>query len=120
MNELLIAYGKLTRGEIKAINAAAGKDIFTSIEIDKKTCKTYVELRALSIKSVFDFLSDYKTDDVINVITRDLYRKYVEYCDKNNIKPISNVEFSKYVKNHFGIDIITKKINGVCRRVFVR
>ena len=120
MNELFTAYGKLTRKEIKAINDAAGKDIFAEIDADKTECKTYFELRTISRKSLDDFLSDFKTDDIIGFATNNFYDMYIEYCEINDVEPISNIEFSKYVKSEFNINIISKKINGVCRRVFVR
>lgn len=120
MNELLTAYGKLTRGEIKAINDAAGKDIFASIEPNKVIYKTYFELRAMSRKALDDFLSDFNADNIIGMTTNNFYSMYIEYCETNEVDPISNIEFSKCVKSEFNVDIISKKINGVCRRVFVR
>lgn len=120
MNALFTAYGKLTRGEIKAINDAAGKDVFASILADRTKCKTYFESRTLQKKGLADFLSDFKADDIIGFVTSNFYDMYTEYCDLNDVEPISNIEFSKCVKAEFNIDIISKKINGVCRRVFVR
>ena len=120
MNKLFTAYGKLTRKEIKAINDAAGKDIFAEIDADKTNYKTYFEMRTISRKSLDDFLSDFNADDIIGFATNNFYEMYVEYCELNDVEPISNIEFSKYVKSEFNINIISKKINGVCRRVFVR
>lgn len=120
MNELFTAYGKLTRNEIKAINDAAGKDIFAEIDVDKTECKTYFELRTISRKSLDDFLSDFNADQIVGLVTNNFYSMYLEYCETNEAEPISNIEFSKYVKSEFNINIISKKINGVCRRVFVR
>ena len=120
MNELLTAYGKLTTNERKAINEAAGKNIFASIDPNKATYKTYFEIRAMSKKGFDDFLSDFDADKIIGLTTNNFYEMYVEFCETNGVDPISNIEFSKHVKSELNVNIISKKINGVCRRVFVR
>ena len=57
-------------------------------------------------------------DAVNHEPTGDAYRKYHEYCLANSLQAMSNIEFSKQVKNRFGFDIVCKKINGKTYRVF--
>lgn len=56
---------------------------------------------------------------VINEPTNEVYRKYNEFCIANSFTPMSNIEFSKQVKKHYGLDIKTKSISGKKYRVFV-
>lgn len=59
---------------------------------------------------------EYKIEDEITSV---VYRKYNEWCLSNSFQPLSNGEFSKQVKKHFGFKIIDKKVNGKKYRVFV-
>ena len=52
--------------------------------------------------------------------TRKCYRLYDQFCFENAMKPISHVEFSKQVKDHFGYDIKTVRVNGKPTKLFVR
>ncbi len=52
--------------------------------------------------------------------TRKCYRLYDQFCFENAMKPISHVEFSKQVKDHFGYDIKTVRVNGKPTKIFVR
>ena len=55
-------------------------------------------------------------DEVTNVV----YRRYNEWCLSNSLQPLSNGEFSKQVKKHFGFKIVTKRVNGKVCRLFVK
>lgn len=55
-----------------------------------------------------------------NEPTSTTYRKYHEFCSANNFNPMSNIEFSKQVKRHYGFEIVDKKIAGKKYRVFVK
>lgn len=52
--------------------------------------------------------------------TRKCYRLYDQFCFENAMKPISHVEFSKQVKDHFSYDIKTVRVNGKPTKIFVR
>ena len=52
--------------------------------------------------------------------TNKVYQRYQEYCIANTLTPMSNGEFSKQVKKHFGFVIVDKKINGKKYRIFVK
>ena len=55
-------------------------------------------------------------DEVTNVV----YRRYNEWCLSNSLQPLSNGEFSKQVKKHFGFKIVDRRVNGKKCRLFVK
>ena len=64
------------------------------------------------------FFKEISRYDILNNPTKDVYKKYSEFCVFNNFNPMSNVEFSKQVKKEFKVDIVDKKINGQKLRIF--
>lgn len=60
-----------------------------------------------------------EVDKIENESTKEIYRKYQEYCILNGLQPISNVEFSRQVVKKFGYEIKDRKINGKKYRVFI-
>lgn len=62
----------------------------------------------------------FKDDPKIeNEPTDEVFRKYHEFCMANGFNPMSNIEFSKQVKRHYGMEIKDKKIQGKKRRIFI-
>ena len=59
-------------------------------------------------------------DGLLNEPTKKCYRRYDQFCFENAMKPISHVEFSKQVKDHFGYDIKTLRYEGRPTKIFVR
>ena len=55
-----------------------------------------------------------------NEPTSKVYRTYNEFCIANSFTPMSNIEFSKQVKKHFGFDIVNRTIKSKKYRVFVK
>ena len=58
--------------------------------------------------------------EIENEPTNKVYQAYQEYCIANSLTPLSNGEFSKQVKKHFGFTITNKKIQGKKYRIFVK
>lgn len=56
---------------------------------------------------------------IVNEPTSVVYKQYNEFCLANSFTPMSNIEFSKQVKKHYGLEIKTKSINGKKYRVFI-
>lgn len=67
---------------------------------------------------VISYLSD-RVDGLVNVPTNDVYAEYKEFCETNEVQPVSNIVFTKYVNRAAGTSVIQKKVDGVNRRVFV-
>ena len=59
-------------------------------------------------------------DSLLNEPTKKCYRLYDQFCFENAMKPISHVEFSRQVKDHFGYEIKTVRVEGKPTKIFVR
>ena len=59
-------------------------------------------------------------DSMENEPTKKCYRMYDQFCFEASMKPTSHVEFSKQVKEYFGYDIKTVRVNGKPTKIFVR
>lgn len=66
------------------------------------------------------FFNELDSTSVINEPTKDVYQRYQEFCIVNSFQPMSNIEFSKQIKKHFGLEITDKKIDGKKYRIFVK
>lgn len=66
------------------------------------------------------FFKDIDIDEIDNEPTKDVYRRYNEFCLSNNFTPMSNIEFSKQVKNYYGFEIANKTIKNKKYRIFTR
>lgn len=55
-----------------------------------------------------------------NEPTKNVYKKYTEFCSANSFQAMSNIEFSKQVKKRYGMDIVVKSINGKQYRIFIK
>uniref|UniRef100_UPI002ED15F87 hypothetical protein n=1 Tax=Clostridioides difficile TaxID=1496 RepID=UPI002ED15F87 len=51
-----------------------------------------------------------EVDKIENESTKEIYRKYQEYCILNGLQPISNIEFSRQVVKKFGYEVKDKRI----------
>lgn len=89
---------------------------FTSSKRVEQELEEYEE----SNNPIIGFYKEVGVEEIENEPTKDVYKKYQEYCLANNLQALSNIEFSKQVKRKFDFDIIDKKISGVKYRIFVR
>jgi putative DNA primase/helicase len=71
---------------------------------------------------VIGFFREAENDEVKieDEVTSVVYRKYNEWCLSNSLQPLSNGEFSKQVKKHFGFKIADRRVNGKKCRIFVK
>ena len=87
---------------------------FTTTERIDKELEEYAE--ALNpISTFFDEVGD----SLCNEPTKKCYRRYDQFCFENAMKPISHIEFSKQVKEYFGYDIKTVRVEGKPTKIFV-
>ena len=68
---------------------------------------------------ILGFFRSFDVSEIMNQPTNEVYRKYQEFCIRDNLQPLSNIEFSRQVKRHFDIEIADKKIQGKKYRVFI-
>lgn len=66
------------------------------------------------------FFKEVEEDQIVNEPTKEVYRKYQEFCIVNSFQPMSNIEFSKQIKRHLDLEITDKKIDGKKYRIFIR
>lgn len=69
---------------------------------------------------VLSFFKDIDIENIENQPTKEVYKRYNEFCLANSFQPMSNIEFSKQVKKRFDFEIISKTIKGTKYRIFVR
>jgi len=88
---------------------------FTTGERVQRELEEYEE----SNNPILGFFKEITLDNILNESTGDVYKKYLEFCITNNYQPMSHGEFSKQVKRHFGLEIVSRKIQRKIYRVFV-
>lgn len=86
----------------------------TSASIDAELAEYEESLNP--INTFFDEIGD----SMMNEPTKKCYRLYDQFCYENAMKPISHVEFSRQVKEHFNYDIKTIRFEGKPTKIFVR
>lgn len=69
---------------------------------------------------IIGFFKEVGIEEIENEPTKDVYKRYQEYCLANNLQPLSNIEFSKQIKKKFHFEIVDKKVNGIKFRIFLR
>lgn len=89
---------------------------FTTSKRVQKELEEYEE----NNNPILMFFKEIGLEDIENEVTRDVYKKYQEFCLTNSFQPMSNIEFSKQVKKHFDLEIVDKKIAGKKCRIFVK
>lgn len=68
---------------------------------------------------IIGFYEEYK-EEIENEPSKEIYKKYLEYCLNNGLQPLSHIEFSRQINKRFGFKTIDKKIDGKKYRVFVK
>lgn len=69
---------------------------------------------------ILGFFKEVGQEQIENEPTKNVYKKYQEYCILNSLQPMSNIEFSKQVNKKFDLEIADKKIDGKKYRIFTR
>ena len=88
---------------------------FTTTEAIDQELEEYAETLN-PISTFFDEVGD----GLCNEPTRKCYKLYDQFCFENAMKPISHVEFSKQVKDRFGYEIKTVRVDGKPTKIFVK
>lgn len=105
----------LVRLGIEGLKRVLATNSFTTTSAIDTELAEYEE--ALNpISTFFDEVGD----SLCNEPTRKCYRRYNQFCFENAMKPISHVEFSRQVKEHFGYDIKTLRYDGKPTKIYVR
>ena len=100
---------------IEGLKRVLGSNSFTTSNAMNQELAEYEE--ALNpINTFFDEVGD----SLCNEPTKKCYRLYDQFCFENAMKPISHVEFSKQVKDRYGYEIKTLRIDGKPTKIFCR
>lgn len=100
---------------IRGLKRVLANYSFTESESVEKALIEYEE----NNNPVLLFFKEIDREDVINKSSRDLYSKYALFCAEGGFNAMSNVEFSKKIKQKYNVEIKTKKLGGKTYRVFV-
>lgn len=110
------AMGYLARIGIEGLKRILTNRSFTKSEKIERSIREYEE----SNNPVLLFYNEITEDGIINEPSKDVYKKYQEFCLANGFNPISNIEFSRQTNKHFDCEIVSKSINGKKYRLFMR
>ena len=69
---------------------------------------------------VLGYLKEINLDDVLNESTAEVYKKYNEFCIRENYTPLSNREFGKKINKYFNLETKVSKIQGRAIRIYVQ
>lgn len=69
---------------------------------------------------ILTFFKEIDIDEIENNTTKEVYKKYNEFCLANNFTPLSNIEFSRKVNKYFDLETVVKSIKGKTFRVFAK
>lgn len=101
---------------IKALKGVLASAKFTTSEKVQKELADYEE----NNNPILLFFNEYTSEDFENEPTKEIYKKYNEFCLANSFQPMSHIEFSKQIKKKYGLEIVNKTIKGSKYRVFVK
>ncbi|WDC83312.1 primase-like DNA-binding domain-containing protein [Caloramator sp. mosi_1] len=90
------------------------KKFTKSIEVEREL-KEYEKLN----NPIIEFYEEYE-DKIESEPTKEVYKKYLEFCINNNNQPLSQIEFSRQIVKRFGFKIEDRKINGNKYRIFIK
>ncbi|SHF44069.1 phage/plasmid primase, P4 family [Caloramator proteoclasticus] len=90
------------------------KKFTKSIEVEREL-KEYEKMN----NPIIEFYEDYE-EEIGNQPTKEVYKKYLEFCINNNNQPLSQIEFSRQVVKRFGFKIEDRKVNGKKYRIFIK
>ena len=100
---------------IEGLQRVLENNAFTSCEQVENELTEYEE----TLNPILTFFDEIG-DELENEPTKKAYRRYNEFCIENAMRPISHIEFSKRVKEHYGYEIKVLKVKGKATRVFIK
>lgn len=105
----------LIRIGLEGLKRVLANNGFTTTDAIKQELNDYAE----TINPITLFFTE-QGDSMNHEPTKKCYRLYDQFCYENAMKPVSHVEFSKLVKDHYGYDIKVLRYEGKPTRIFVK
>jgi putative DNA primase/helicase len=100
---------------LRGLKRVLANQKFTESSKVQKSIDEYEEMN----NPILGFFEEIGIDGIRNEPTNKVYKEYQEYCIRDNLQALSNIEFSRQTKKFFDLEIIDKKIKGVKYRLFV-
>ena len=75
---------------------------------------------SVSNNPILGFFEEITREGIENEPTQLIYKKYLEYCIRDNLQPFSKIEFSRQVKKQFNLETEVKKINCKPTRIYIQ
>lgn len=69
---------------------------------------------------VIVFFEELTESDYLNEPTKNVYKDYSAFCIMNNLNPLSSVEFSRQMKQHFGLTVKIVEVDKTRVRIYVK
>lgn len=89
---------------------------FTISESVQRELEEYEETN----NPVIGWFKEVEVEEIENQSNVEVFKKYNEYCIRNNFTPLSKIEFSKQVNKYYDFKTVSKKIKGVKYQIFVK
>lgn len=99
---------------LKGLRRVLDNQAFTLSNKVKENLQEYAENNNPALL----FFKEVDENEILEKPTKMAYQRYVEFCLSNSFQQLSNIEFSKQVKRHFGCEIVVTTYNGKSARVF--
>jgi putative DNA primase/helicase len=100
---------------IEGLKRVIINDEFTKSRKVQKELDEYEEAN----NPILAFIKEMGVDTIVNEPTNEVYKRYQVFCADNSMTPMSNMVFSKQINKRLDLEVITKRIDGKVRRVFV-
>ena len=100
---------------IEGLKRVLAENAFTTTDSMDEALSEYAE----ALNPISTFFDEYG-DKLLNEPTKKCYRLYDTFCYENAMKPVSHIEFSKAVKEHYDCEIKTLRYEGKPMKLFVK
>lgn len=101
---------------LRGLERVLANRAFTLPEAAKRALDLYAKDNA----PVLQFFEETPEDEVMNEVTSDVFDAYISWAIRNNFKPLGQNAFTAHAKRYYGMDVVTKRINGKRLRVFIK
>lgn len=99
---------------LKALKRLLENKGFTKSKVVEKELQKYQEEN----NPIISFVTN-EDVELERSVVGDVYLQYKVYCSENGFNPVSNISFSKQIKQLFGYATKQQKIDGKNKRIFV-
>ena len=65
-----------------------------------------------------EYLTVYEKSELIGVSTGDVYKEYLEFCENEELTPVTHKKFTQAIKYTFDLNVRVMKIDSKSVRVF--